>query len=453
LDESGRETEPARDTANAGAANLQWRILGLTGDRVQIELGERPLVLGRGRECDVELTASEASRRHAEIVRVGPLYAVRDLDSSNGTFVNGRRVRETALPARSVLRLGNWIGIVVQVRADRSTAFEQQAPGLWGGATLAAALEPVRVAAPSALPLIIEGETGTGKELVAKAIHGWSRRPGPFVAINCAALPESLAEAELFGYRRGAFTGADSASVGHFRAAEGGTVLLDEICELPLPLQSKLLRVLEQKEVVPLGQSRAVPVDVRVVAAAQESLQSAVKQQRFRADLYARLDGLTVNLPPLRARIEDVPELLNHFIRQEITGSNAASTLSPNAIESLSLYDWPFNVRELHLLGRRLAVLHAGQPLLSSSVLPARIRNRDTAANEAAVTSPETGAIAASPERELERFVTALRLHRGNVSKAARDVGISRMRAYRLMNANPSVDLDALRLEDMGAEP
>jgi transcriptional regulator with PAS, ATPase and Fis domain len=379
------------------------------------------------------------------------VYTVRDLGSSNGTFVNGKRVHEAALAEHALLRLGNWLCVLVRVTGEQSVTFREHAPGLWGGATLATALEPARAAAASDLPIVIEGETGTGKELAAQAIHAWSGRSGPLLAINCAALPASLAEAELFGYRRGAFTGAERGSAGYFRAAERGTLLLDEICDLPLPLQSKLLRVLEQREVVPLGETRAVPIDVRVVAAAQESLQTAVKQQRFRADLCARLEGVTICLPPLRARSEDIPALLRHFISSELTVSDVPR-LSANATEALCLYDWPFNVRELHLLGRRLAVLHAGERVLRSSVLPARIRDRAGAA-EFVPPVAASSAAAVEPEVELERFLGALRSHRGNVSRAAREAGISRMRAYRLMHANPQLDLEAFRLGDADREP
>ena len=177
--------------------------------------------------------------------------------------------------------------------------FTEIAPGWYGGATLAAAAAPGRRTGAD-LPIIVQGETGTGKEGMARALHDWSGRRGPMVAVNCAALPAELAEAELFGYRKGAFTGADVHSPGLFRAAEGGSIFLDEILELPLPLQAKLLRVLEERRVRALGETRDVPIDVKIVVATQEPLADAVAERRFRADLQARLDGLTLVLPPLR---------------------------------------------------------------------------------------------------------------------------------------------------------
>ena len=179
--------------------------------------------------------------------------------------------------------------------------FEEIGPGLWGGGALQAALAPLRQAAASDLPIVLEGETGCGKEVVTRTLHRWSGRSGPLVAVNCAALPEGLAEGELFGYRRGAFTGAERASVGYFRGADAGTLLLDEVSDLPLVLQAKLLRVLEERAVQPLGETRPVPIDVRVVVAGQQPLMEVMRAGRFRADLLARLDGLTVRLPPLRA--------------------------------------------------------------------------------------------------------------------------------------------------------
>jgi two-component system response regulator FlrC len=301
---------------------------------------------------------------------------------------------------------------------------------------LQAALAPLRRAAASDLPVILQGETGTGKEVVTRALHTWSGRPGPLVAVNCAALPEAMAEGELFGYRRGAFTGAERASVGFFRSADGGTLLLDEIAELPLALQAKLLRVLEQKEVQGLGEPRPVPIDVRVVVAGQQSLEDEVRQGHFRADLLARLDGLTVRLPPLRARREDVPGLFSHLLKE--LGQGQAPAVEHDLIERLCLHDWPFNVRELVLLVRRLLALHEPSWTLRASDLPARMA-------AAVAAAPVVPSPAAEPV-DLPALVTALRAAGGNVARAAATLGITRQRAYRLMEGQ-AVDLDSLRNE------
>ncbi len=240
---------------------------------------DRPLILGREDGSDVRLSGDGVSRKHASL-RLGRGDAppvIEDLGSRNGVRVNGRVVRSASLTAGDVVRLGGWVGVVTA----NPGVFAEVAPGLWGGAALDAAISPLRRAAPSDLPIVLEGETGTGKEVVARAVHTFSGRPGPMLAVNCAALPEGLAEAELFGYRRGAFTGADRASQGFFRSAERGTLLLDEVSDLPLSIQAKLLRVLEQREVQALGEVRPVPVDVRLIVAGQQSLVKAVQEGRF----------------------------------------------------------------------------------------------------------------------------------------------------------------------------
>jgi len=309
---------------------------------------------------------------------------------------------------------------------------------------LQAAVAPLRQAATSNLTIVLEGETGTGKEVVTRSVHQWSGRPGPLVAVNCAALPEGLAEGELFGYRRGAFTGADRASPGFFRSAEGGTLLLDEVSDLPLPLQAKLLRVLQEGEVQPLGETRPVPVNVRIVVASQQPLMDAVRDGRFRADLLARLDGLTVRLPPLRQRKEDVPHLFSHVLREQTQGK--APAVEGDLVERLCAHDWPFNVREMVQLVRQLLTLHPGESLLGAHHLPTRIGPHEPNATTL------SGKILVRPSVpqptgetvELPALVAALRAAGGNVTRAAAILGISRQRAYRLMESH-AVDLDAIR--------
>jgi transcriptional regulator with PAS, ATPase and Fis domain len=191
---------------------------------------------------------------------------------------------------------------------------------------------------------------------VARAIHDWSGRSGAFVAVNCAAIPEGLAEAELFGYRKGAFTGAEQAAVGYFRAAHGGTLLLDEVADLPLAVQAKLLRVIEQSDVQPLGESRATPVDVRIVAASLTSLARRVEEGAFRGDLFARLNGVTITLPSLVQRKDEVCGLFFELMRQRNGGVLLA--VEAPLLDRLLQYAWPGNVRELDLLIRRLLGLH-----------------------------------------------------------------------------------------------
>jgi transcriptional regulator with PAS, ATPase and Fis domain len=434
---------PSRDTTSAGRGRpvlaIRW-VFPESQGRLS-RLGRDTILLGRDDDCAIRLPGDETSRRHAEIRRDGPLHIVRDLGSRNGVFVDGERIDEAPLAPGKVLRLGEWIGIVVQVPADLaepSPVFGEFAEGLAGGPALRPILDQAKVAAPAALPTVILGETGTGKEGVARAMHAWSGRTGPFVAVNCATLVPTLAEAELFGYRKGAFTGADRASPGFFRAAQDGTLLLDEVTDLPESVQAKLLRAIEQREIVPLGESTPVSIDVRVLAATQIPLGQVVGERRFRADLCARLEGMTIRLPPLRERREEIPFLFLHLLRLHAGGLSPA--VEPRLVERLCLHDWPFNVREMDLLARRLLVLHGSEPTLRRSHLPDHML-RPTGRNESpggealpAPSVPESHAD--RRKRELAALLQGLRAHSGNVARAAASAGISRQRAYRLMEAS-----------------
>lgn len=439
------ESSPTRRGDGSSDSALVWLFprTGTPATRLHWQ-GEDELTIGRDPSCSLRLDGSEVSRRHAALRRAetGGARLV-DLGSHNGIRVNGRAVTSADLVVGDVVRIGGWIGVV----ASAPSEFAEIAPGLLGGAVLQAAMSPLRQAASSNLTIVLEGETGTGKEVVTRSVHQWSGRPGPLVAVNCAALPEGLAEGELFGYRRGAFTGADRASPGFFRSAEGGTLLLDEVSDLPLPLQAKLLRVLQEGEVQPLGETRPVPVDVRIVVASQQPLMDAVRDGRFRADLLARLDGLTVRLPPLRQRKEDVPYLFSHVLREQTQGK--APAVEGDVVERLCAHDWPFNVRELVQLVRQLLTLHPGESLLRAHHLPARIGPHEPPAVSLSgkiVVRPPALASGAEPV-ELPALLAALRAANGNVTRAAAMLGISRQRAYRLMESH-AIDLDAIRGEE-----
>jgi transcriptional regulator with AAA-type ATPase domain len=437
----------APGTELAGLA-IAWRFPRASVPPVVLEWdGDGERVLGRDAACAVQLDGHDVSRRHAALHGSGPgaPATIVDLESRNGVRINGRPISLAPLSAQDVVRIGGWIGVVTAMPAE----IEEIVPGFWGGTTLGAVLAPVRRVAASDLPIVLEGETGTGKEMVAGALHRWSGRRGPLVAVNCAALPETLAEGELFGYRRGAFTGADRANPGFFRNADGGTLLLDEISDLPLALQAKLLRVLEQREVQPLGEARPVPVDVRVVVAGQQSLMESARTGRFRPDLLARLDGLTVRLPPLRARREDILPLFSRFL--ESFGQRRAPAFESDLAERLCVHDWPFNVRELVLLVRRLLALYEPETTLRAHHLPERI-GQEVAAPEPRPPAPGSpprspaDAPAAEPV-QLPALVMALRASGGNVARAAAILGISRQRAYRLMEGQ-AIDLDAMRVAE-----
>jgi two-component system response regulator FlrC len=290
-----------------------------------------------------------------------------------------------------------------------------------------------RVAATEAT-VLITGESGTGKELIARAIHGWSpRRDGPFVPVNCAALPESLLESELFGHEKGAFTGAIARRVGRFEAAHEGTLLLDEISEIPLPLQAKLLRALQEHEVDRIGGSRPVKVDVRVVATTNRNLREEIREGRFRQDLYYRLNVVGFTLPPLRERPGDIPLLARHFIQKYAQGSGVTvREITPAALLHLGQSTWPGNVRELENAIQRAIILCQERALQ-----PRHIRLEDAASPPRSAVEPGR----TFQEMEREFILATVQQMGGNRTKAAKTLGLSvrtirnKLREYRLQGA------------------
>jgi transcriptional regulator of acetoin/glycerol metabolism len=384
--------------------------------------------LGRNPSATIVVNGEGVSRDHALIVREGAALTLRDVGSTNGTFLDGRRIVHAAIREGAVVRLGGLVGVFQMASSlqGASTGFGSVARDLWGGELLQRALMPARQAARSDLPVLLLGETGTGKELSARALHEWSGRPGPFLALNCGALPDGLAEAELFGFRRGAFTGALKDSAGLFRSAHRGTLLLDEIAELPPALQTKLLRVLQERSITPLGQYAPEPVDVRLIAASPPSLPAAVAAGRFRADLFMRLKGLIITLPTLRARSVDVPRLLFTFLRRAAGGG--VPRVDAKLIEALCLYPWPGNVRELELVARQLVAVHGHEGTLKRRHLPPEVLAASAGADEATGELPRDRAGA-----ELDRLAATLERNGGNMRRACVELELSRGRAYRLL--------------------
>jgi len=330
---------------------------------------------------------------------------------------------------RRLVRVRNLEGEVRRLRTELKDRFGFGSM-VGGHPGMRDVFELTRAAAESDAPVIIEGESGTGKELVARAIHyDGLRSRGPFIPLNCSALPTELLESELFGHRRGAFTGAHSDTRGLFRAAEGGTIFLDEITEMPLGAQAKLLRVLEEKRVRPVGAVAREPVDVRVLAAANCGLAEAVKTGRMREDLYYRLSVIVIEIPPLRERASDIPLLATHFIQEfNKSASRPAEGFSPAAVDALCAYGWPGNVRELrNVIEGLYAVGRHG--VIALEDLPRGVREPTGAAARVRPRAPVQTLQAA--ERQLVE--AALRATKGNKSEAARLLAISRSRLYHFI--------------------
>jgi len=396
------------------------------------------------------------SRLHAVVHTSsdGSPPTVVDFGSTNGTWVHGERVERAELHPGDVLRIGDTLLLADELRA---------APGVGSGSTetrttlvhisrsMRTVVERIERAAPTDLTALILGESGTGKELVARELHAKSGRRGPFLAVNCGAIAPTLIESELFGHVRGAFTGATGASEGLFRSADGGTLLLDEIGELPLGLQTRLLRVLETGEVRPVGATSTLRVATRVVAATNVDLARACAQGSFRGDLFARLDEVRLQLPPLRDRREDVLVLAAHFLAKHAAG-RPVPTLTAEAAEALLLNQWPYNVRELEKVARLLLLeCPAGRPVawehLPSGYQP---RRRTTSASF----------VQPGPLRDLEGFrmqvaakprpdpedLKALLVHfRGRIVDVAGFLGKDRRQVYRWLKRH-AINADAYRI-------
>jgi DNA-binding NtrC family response regulator len=276
--------------------------------------------------------------------------------------------------------------------------------------------------APSEATVLVTGESGTGKELLARGIHYSSRRAeGPFVAVNCAAIPESLIESELFGHVKGAFTGAVRDREGKFELADGGTLFLDEIGDLRVDLQAKILRALQERTIDRVGGVKQVDLDVRVIAATNKDLEREVRQGNFREDLYYRLSVVTLQMPPLRDRKDDIPVLAEHFLRKFNPGH--AVRLAPDALALMTAYGWPGNVRELENVMERASVLKRGDTITRQD-LPEKLGRRATGAAEVLLNLPEEGLSLEELEKDL--IIKALEKHKGNQTRAAEYLRITR---------------------------
>ena len=383
------------------------------------------LTVGRtDRALRIGLPDGRMSSQHLRLQLVLGTWVAEDLGSKNGTLLDGRRIAREQLADQALLELGHTFLLfreALPLPGGPATldgrGLQPAAPGL---ATLlpafASELERLETVARSRIPVLLRGESGTGKELIAAAIHRLSGRPGAFQAVNCGAIAATLVESELFGHRRGAFSGAVDDYPGVIRGADRGTLLLDEIGDLPFPVQTALLRVLQEEEVLPVGVARPLKVDLRVVAATNHDLEALVAQNRFRADLLGRISGYACTLPPLRERREDFA-LLVAAVLEKVGGANLA--FSPDAARALLRHPWPLNIRELEKCLSSAAVLSRDQ----------RVELEDLP--ECLGTPPAARPPDEQDLKRREELVELLREHDGNVTSVARAMGKARTQIQR----------------------
>jgi len=396
---------------------------------------------GRATDCDVPIDHASVSRRHA-LLHVGAVIAIEDLGSSNGTRVAGQRIAPRVPMAVAPGDLVE-IGGAMMLLEHPGAAAETQRPlagqvGVHAAAAAGAIIQHesmlrvfrlLELVAPSHLSVIVLGETGVGKELAAQAVHQRSARAQrPFVRLNCAALPEALLESELFGHERGAFTGALTAKPGLLEAAEGGTVFLDEVAELPLSAQAKLLRALESRELLRVGGLAPRPIDVRFVAATHRDLPARVADGSFRQDLYFRLNGVSITIPPLRERTSEIGPLAAAFAAGAAAAmGRAAPALRADAMDLLLMHPWPGNIRELRNVIERAVVvcLGDGRDTIGVEDLPAELFVPHRGATETPA-PVEAGLQNDLDALERRRILDALERCGGHQGRAAEMLGISR---------------------------
>jgi transcriptional regulator with AAA-type ATPase domain len=421
----------ALECSRPGALSARWTLSGLAA-----------VHLGRGHDRRAERTSTELtvrvpdrwmSSRHARIENSFGRWVLVDTDSKNGSMVNGQPTRRAVLADGDLIELGHTLFLFL----DRVPMFDDDprdvdlgvtrlaSPGL---ATLlpeyARELSRLCEVAGSDISVLIEGESGTGKELLARAVHTVSGRPGSFVAVNCGALPANLVESELFGYKRGAFSGANADQPGLVRAADGGTLFLDEIGDLPAASQAALLRVLQEREVMPVGGTRPVAVDLRVVAATHRDLDEMIAGGGFRHDLFARLAGFRIEVPSLSERRTDIGLLIGLLHQRIFNGKSPHPGFDVEAARMLLRYPWPLNVRELEQTLATAAVL-AKEHEVAPEHLPESVRTGRAPGAARPVVLNE------ADQKQRDALVAALREHAGNISAVARAMGKDRKQIQR----------------------
>lgn len=407
------------------------RLVAVTGPSAgrAFAISRATTTVGRHPTNDFVLDDARVSGTHLELTRVHDRVRVRDVGSKNGTWLGSHRVVEIELAPGAELTIGDSL-----VRLDEDKSAVVPAPvsqesfgGLVGRtAVMRELFGTLERIAPKELAVLVQGETGTGKEEVARALHAASpRATGPFIVVDATALPEALAESFLFGHEKGALPGAHDKHVGYFEAARGGTIFIDEVGELPAALQAKLLGVLERREILPVGATTPVPIDVRVVASTNRDLRNSIDRNKFREDLYFRLAQVRVFVPPLRERIEDLPLIVASLLAR----AGADVMIDVDALEYMASKPWPGNVRELNNVVLRAAALAREGVVGRSDVAGEGVGFRGTEVERTPLDL--SGTFGEAKDRAIERFERAylfllMKRCQGNLSAAARQADVAR---------------------------
>lgn len=440
------------DRPSAGGARY-----ALTGiDEVVIGRGSErsathDLKAGVSRLC-LSVPGRSMSSTHARLVRSEGDWVLCDARSTNGSSVNGKQVETCRLREGDIIELGHTIltiqnALPTPPGTPPNLDFAEAAAAVEMGLftlipLLAADLAKLTRVAPSGLAVLLLGDTGTGKEVLARAIHRMSNRPGPFAPVNCGAIPPNLVESHLFGHTKGAFTGATRSELGLVRAATGGTLFLDEVGDLPMVAQPTLLRVLQEQEVTPVGSTRAMTVDIRVVAATHQPLERLIEADRFRRDLFARLDAFRLQLPELNRRIVDLGCIVAQAMAKE-----APWQLTPEAGVALAMHDWPSNIRQL------VTALRRGAVLSENGCIALHHLGLDSPSRQPPPARPD-----ARPERKRQtndvelrdELVLRLTESQGNIAEVARAMGKARMQVHRWLKRF-GIELAPFRAESKAA--
>jgi DNA-binding NtrC family response regulator len=439
IEEEEVEVEETRTALHSPQPSLR-RLLAFWPDgSLAVDLPEQgALSVGRGRSADVRIEHPSISRRHARLHVTTDDVTIEDLGSANGISVGANRLSPgtpARLPAGAVVGLG----AAMLVLQSGTPEIEEEPPTVAGGIGATHSKDPamerlnqlVELVSKSMISVLLRGETGVGKEVMAIRIHELSTRSSqPLVKLNCAALPDALLESELFGYERGAFTGANQSKTGLLEAGQGGTVFLDEVGDMPLATQAKLLRAIEAREVLRLGALKPRPIDVRFVAATNRDLEQLVGGGQFRADLYFRLNGISIVIPPLRDRKKEIPEFVERLVRDACEKMGRVTLgVAPATLKKLEQHPWPGNIRELRNVIDRAVVLCADE-----TIQPEHVILGDGSLGISAPPAPRLDpATRADPAAEREAILRALQRCNGNQTQAAGLLGISRRTLlYRL---------------------